>query len=104
MQVGLPGISLLPTIDPAPVLCPLKNRAVKPVVVTAAWIAARALESAWVAERRASLVDLGWFMKSLKEPISRRANLEDQCSGTFGEARYKSIAILDEASLLATMA
>ena len=43
-------------------------------------------------------------MKSLKEPISRRAYLEDQCSGTFGDGRYKSIAILDESRLLATMA
>ena len=85
-------------------LCPLKDRSGKPVVVTAAWITARAQESAWVEERRVRLVNLGWFMKSLKEPISRRANNEDKCTGFFWEGRYKSIAILDEASLLATCA
>ena len=85
-------------------LCPLKNRSGKPLAVTPAWIASQAQESTLVAEHRTNLVDLGWFMKFLKEPISRRANLEDNCSGTFWEGRYQSIAILDEASLLATMA
>ncbi len=53
-------------------------------------------------ECRRRLTDLGWFMKFLREPISRRANREDQCTGAFGGGRFKSIAILDEASLLAT--
>jgi hypothetical protein len=43
-------------------------------------------------------------MKCLKEPLSRRANREDQVSGAFWAARFKSIAILDEESLLATCA
>ena len=55
------------------------------MVVTAAWIAARSQESAWVEERRTWLVDLGWFMKSLKEPVYRRADHEDKCSGTFSK-------------------
>ncbi len=41
-------------------------------------------------------------MKCLKEPISRRANREDKCRGAFFEARFKSVAILDEEALLAT--
>ncbi len=53
---------------------------------------------------RDRLMDLGWFMKSLKEPISRMANKEDGCRGAFWESRYKSIAILDEQALLATCA
>jgi hypothetical protein len=43
-------------------------------------------------------------MKALKEPLARLANKEDNCKGTFWEARYKSIGILDEQALLATCA
>ncbi|MDB5386444.1 MAG: transposase [Planctomycetaceae bacterium] len=85
-------------------LCPPRDHNRKPVVVTAAWISERAKVVEWVATRRLRLGDLGWFMKSLKEPIARRANQEDKCTGAFFEERYKSIAILDEASLLATCA
>jgi hypothetical protein len=49
-------------------------------------------------------VVLGWFMKSLKEPIARRANKDDHCTGAFWEGRFRSVAILDAASLLATCA
>ena len=57
-----------------------------------------------VAEYRRRLQDLGWFMKALKEPLSRLANKEDECKGAFWEGRFKSIAILDEEALLATCA
>ena len=53
---------------------------------------------------RQRLASLGWFMKSLKEPLARLANQEDQCKGTFWESRYKSIAVLDEEALLTTCA
>jgi REP element-mobilizing transposase RayT len=85
-------------------LCPPKDRYGKRVEVTPAWRAERAHDSKWIEECRGRLCDLGWFMKSLKEPISRRANKDDKCTGAFWEGRYKSIAILDEASLLATCA
>ena len=40
----------------------------------------------------------------MREPLVRLANKEDQCRGTFWEARFKSIAILDEEALLTTLA
>jgi hypothetical protein len=40
-------------------------------------------------------------MKCLKEPLARLANREEQTRGTFFEGRFKSVAILDEESLLA---
>ena len=39
---------------------------------------------------RKRLHDISWFMKSLNENIARRANKEDDCTGHFWEARYKS--------------
>lgn len=72
--------------------------------VTSVLIKAKSEDAAWVLQCRQRLCDLGWFMKFLKEPISRRANKEDGCTGAFWEGRFKSIAILDEASLLATCA
>jgi REP element-mobilizing transposase RayT len=69
-----------------------------------AWIDQQVQDTARVARYRARLQDLGWFMKALKEPLARMANKEDHCKGTFWEARYKSIAILDEEALLATCA
>ncbi len=68
------------------------------------WIDQQCQDTARVARYRARLQDLGWFMKALKEPLARLANKEDDCKGTFWEARYKSIAILDEQALLATCA
>ena len=43
-------------------------------------------------------------MKCLKEPLSRLANRQDKARGAFFEGRFKSVAILDEESLLATCA
>ena len=57
-----------------------------------------------MAKARKRLGDLSWFMKCLKEPLARLANCEDGCSGAFWEGRFKSIAVLDEESLLATAA
>jgi hypothetical protein len=68
------------------------------------WVEREAQDEAKVACYRQRLADLAWFMKSLKEPLARLANKEDDCQGAFWESRYKSIAILDEEALLATCA
>jgi REP element-mobilizing transposase RayT len=68
------------------------------------WVQERLKDARWVATARARLQNLGWFMKCLKEPLSRLANKQDQTRGAFFEGRFKSIAILDEESLLATCA
>lgn len=68
------------------------------------WIEKQAQDERRVVLLRDRLKNLGWFMKSLKEPLARLANKADGCCGTFWESRYKSIAILDDNALLATSA
>jgi hypothetical protein len=46
------------------------------------------------------LQSLSWFMKCLKEPLSRLANRQDKTRGAFFEGRSKSVAVVDEESLL----
>jgi hypothetical protein len=64
-------------------------------------IAALAKEEQWVEQQRQRLRSPSWFMKDLKEPIARSANAEDSTRGAFWEGRFKCIALLDPAAVLA---
>jgi hypothetical protein len=72
--------------------------------IVTSWIEQEGKRPGRVETLRGRLCELGWFMKALKEPLSRLANAEDGARGAFWEGRYKSIAVLDEEALLATCA
>src|SRR6202522_1511959 len=54
-----------------------------------------------LAELRKRLGNLSWFMRCLCEKIARDGNHEDGSSGRFWAGRFKSVALLDEAAILA---
>ncbi len=64
----------------------------------------RGKDYVWIASTRERLSSLSWFMKCLKEPLSRMVNKAENCTGAFFEGRFKSIAILDEEALLSVCA
>jgi hypothetical protein len=85
-------------------LFPPRDKARQPLPVSKDWVKWRLQDPAWVAKTRDRLKCLSWFMKCLKEPLSRIANREDKVRGAFFEGRFKSVAVLDEESLLAVCA
>jgi hypothetical protein len=50
---------------------------------------------------RLRLSDISWFMRMVSEPIARRANHEDKCSGRFFQGRFRAVKLCDEAAVLA---
>src|SRR6516164_8413149 len=62
-----------------------KSRHLMPV--TKEWTEWRLKDARWVATARERLQNLGWFMKCLKEPLSRLANRQDQTRGAYLKGR-----------------
>jgi REP element-mobilizing transposase RayT len=85
-------------------LFPPRDKSRQPLPISESWVQGRLKDIQWVATARTRLQSLSWFMKCLKEPLSRLANRQDKARGAFFEGRFKSVAILDEESLLATCA
>ena len=81
-------------------LFPPRDKSRQPMPVTEEWIQWRLGDAPWIATARQRLQNVGWFMKCLKEPLSRLANRQDKTRGTFFEGRFKSIAVVDEEALL----
>jgi len=82
-------------------IVPPRDKGRKPLALSKQWIAEHAKDVGWVALARERLQSFSWFMKSWAEPLARLANRQDQTRGKFFEGRYKTVAILDEESLLA---
>ena len=67
-------------------------------------ISAFVADSEKVETCRGRLSDISWLMRCLNEPIARRANREDKCTGRFWEGRFKCQRLMDEGAMLACMA
>lgn len=75
----------------------------KVLEVTDDMIAARAKDKDLVAQWRARLGSLSWYMKELKEHVAKRANEESQRTGAFFDSRFKSPRLPDVVTVLVCM-
>jgi REP element-mobilizing transposase RayT len=85
-------------------LVPPRDKARQALPVTDDWVQWRLKDAAWISTTRERLQSVSWFMKYLKEPLSRMANQQDKTRGAFFASRFKSVAILDDEALLAVCA
>ncbi len=76
----------------------------RPQAWSSAETAEKAADPAWIDTTRKRLRSLSWFMKCVKERLARRANRDDGCTGHFWEGRFQSVALLDQAAVIAAMA
>jgi hypothetical protein len=76
----------------------------EPLPVTRSLIERYADHEPWVAEHRARLSSLTWFMKLFKQRLARRANAEDQVSAYFWESRFLSVPLQDNGAVFGCMA
>ena len=56
-----------------------------------------------LAELRARLSSVSWFMRCTSEVIARMANAEEECTGRFWEGRFKATVLPDESAIAACM-
>jgi len=56
-----------------------------------------------LAELRARLSSVSWFMRCTSEVIARMANAKEKCTGRFWEGRFKATVLPDESAIAACM-
>lgn len=83
-------------------LCPLrKDSDGSPAEPTEAEIDSLCSDAPKIIELRRRLGDISWMMRMVAEPIARRSNAEDECSGRFWEGRFHAVRLLDAIAVLA---
>jgi hypothetical protein len=85
-------------------LFPSRDKSRQPIAVSEHWVLWRLADGPWVATARRRLQSLSWFMKCLKEPLSRLANRQDKVRGTFFQGQFQSVAVVGEEVLLTAYA
>ncbi len=65
-------------------LFPPRDKTRQAIPVSDDWVQERLKDAGWVATARQRLQSLSWFMKCLKEPLSRLANRQEQTRGEAG--------------------
>ncbi|MFI5459918.1 MAG: hypothetical protein ACHRXM_31245 [Isosphaerales bacterium] len=75
-------------------LFPPRDQSRQPLPISEDWVRGRLNDVPWVTKIRERLQSISWFMKCLKEPLSRLTNREDKARGAFFEGRFKCVAIL----------
>ncbi len=75
----------------------------EPLSVTPALVERYSGNGRWIAQQRMRLRSPSWLLRLVKQEIARRANAEDDCTGHFWESRFTSVALLDQAAVLACL-